>query len=1147
MRMKQDKKIKMVLLAISSAAFVGCNGTTTGGQNLTGAPLVAQLSKSLFATNGCLTGKVNFATSDLWYVNGNMEITNTCDTAVDLAKQTISFTAQDQAGSGVRLDRLDAWWVSENQTDYKITFVNGNANQETGTFSPGDSNSGTGSTLIKSGQTIKFEGGFNLKGVRFNNSLAQSSLSINGEAPVPAPTPAPTPTPAPSPVPTPTPTPGLCDGIETWNNTKVYNPAGIKVQYNGIEYVNNWWSQGQDPSRKENSGPADAYKVWTILGSCSSTPTPTPTPAPAPVGSLNVVVDTANAGCSGSSCGTVTINVVNSSGNTVQTFQVPAASLGGKYTQPITGLTAGSYTVSGSVIGSTTIEYNPAATVSIAGNNTTSVTIKYNKQNPVVLTGKATINLGNYISAYTDSLNVQVINTKAGNEVVASGQLKQGGAFTTPNLPVSDESHVYQVKLATGVADPKAGDYYIESGEPVIKISKDVTTPFNLPLTKSLLATKAVTLAISGLSGNDAAGVAFGDGGNKYSYVGYPNQTNGNVSYWVESGLNLGVSIAAAGTNYKVNPIIVTQVISADTTLNARFESNSFPVGALPIVNKTSFYLHLKNDSPNSTCPKIVAPGQSTYAMAPGGSGSWSNACYYLVCTTKDFNNDRGCLEKATDGSLAEGGYLAWMNLNPDPKYTAASRCQIPGYDNGTNTFSCNIDANGNFSFDFRAKDQNYSAGSKKGQSVAFDKVIPAGYTTAPGLKYRGVNISGYEYDGTLGDAMYQRPSRVEFKYFAEQGMNTVRLPIRWEYVVADNTAGYDNMITHTKMVGDVHLNSMYVAGLKDTITDLLSHGANVIVDMHSYLRDCPTGANGTVDRGQRNEPTDPPSSSQCKIVTASEASYVWGLLANELKPIAQQYNINGTTQLIFGLQNEPFSDAANGAPLKTQDVFNIEVAAYKAIRATGLNNLIVFSGNYWDPLHGLVDFVPNDGAADPVDVREGNSNGKIFTKANLEAAGINMSGIAYEAHQYFDSDYSGRSETCVNYASYDDFVKKLDLTAIPKWMNDNHMRVMVSEFGAADNATCKTDLGYMMQFMEKYALGQAGQENGGFYGWQLWRSNRHNTQTGYGAFSYLDQANYNVYGGAGTKTTSEAGTGINQGAANGLMGTLYFYHLTHN
>ena len=78
-----------------------------------------------------------------------------------------------------------------------------------------------------------------------------------------------------------------CNGIPTWNGSTAYSVANTAVVYNGIEYKNNWWTQGNQPDK--NSGATGSGMPWTVVATCaapgptpSPTPTPTPTPTPAP-------------------------------------------------------------------------------------------------------------------------------------------------------------------------------------------------------------------------------------------------------------------------------------------------------------------------------------------------------------------------------------------------------------------------------------------------------------------------------------------------------------------------------------------------------------------------------------------------------------------------------------------------------------------------------------------------------------------------------------------------------------------------------------------------------------------------------------------------------------------------------------------------
>ena len=72
-----------------------------------------------------------------------------------------------------------------------------------------------------------------------------------------------------------------CAGIATWSATTAYSVAGTAVVYNGIEYTNNWWTQGDAPDI--NSGISGSGKPWTTVTVCGGpTPTPTPTISPTP-------------------------------------------------------------------------------------------------------------------------------------------------------------------------------------------------------------------------------------------------------------------------------------------------------------------------------------------------------------------------------------------------------------------------------------------------------------------------------------------------------------------------------------------------------------------------------------------------------------------------------------------------------------------------------------------------------------------------------------------------------------------------------------------------------------------------------------------------------------------------------------------------
>ena len=299
-------------------------------------------------------------------------------------------------------------------------------------------------------------------------------------------------------------------------------------------------------------------------------------------GTLNVVVNTVNTDCKGTTTcsGKVIATVTNSSNVQVgNPIVVPDASLGGTFTQPITNLAPGTYKISGSGITDTTISYDPTnAQGVVTANGTTSVTVKYDKTAPVATYGTATISLAKVVPNYKGNVQVKVLDTKNSNTVVGSFSLAQGSSVTTDSLPVSDSTHAYSVQLTTGIADPVTGAYYIESNNTALTIAKGSNT-FAIPMVKSAIANKNVTVVISGLESGDTAATSFSDAAGKYVYANPASKSNESTTYKIESGLNLGVSVAANGSNtYKVNPINNTAVINAAKTIKAAFQKESTPV-----------------------------------------------------------------------------------------------------------------------------------------------------------------------------------------------------------------------------------------------------------------------------------------------------------------------------------------------------------------------------------------------------------------------------------------------------------------------------------------------------------------------------------------------------------------------------------------
>jgi len=131
----------------------------------------------------------------------------------------------------------------------------------------------------------------------------------------------------------------------------------------------------------------------------------------------------------------------------------------------------------------------------------------------------------------------------------------------------------------TGIADPVRGLYYSVNGNTNFAISKNKTATFNLPLIKSEKNLHEVVVNVSGLIGNDQITTMFDDAASSYAYVTPEASVNGKVTYFVESGLNFGITLRATGTTtYEKSQFNFTNVINANTVYDVNFAKQEKPL-----------------------------------------------------------------------------------------------------------------------------------------------------------------------------------------------------------------------------------------------------------------------------------------------------------------------------------------------------------------------------------------------------------------------------------------------------------------------------------------------------------------------------------------------------------------------------------------
>jgi endoglucanase len=309
----------------------------------------------------------------------------------------------------------------------------------------------------------------------------------------------------------------------------------------------------------------------------------------------------------------------------------------------------------------------------------------------------------------------------------------------------------------------------------------------------------------------------------------------------------------------------------------------------------------------------------------------------------------------------------------------------------------------------------------------AFAQPFPPGKTL-----YTGVNLAGAEFGstptpgnlGTYGSS-YLYPTNAEVDYYISKGMDTFRLPFRWERLQPTLNSPLD---------------STELSRLDSFVSYATSKGAHVAIEPHNFARYYPDPANFQ-------------SSTQGLVGSAvpnSAFADFWSRLASTYK---------SNPHVIFNLMNEP-----NTMP--TEQWVSASNAAISAIRAAGANNLILVPGNAWT------------GAWTWFQTWYGTRNATAML--NIVDPANNF---AFDVHQYLDSDGSGTSATIFN---NDPTIGVQRLTAFTNWLKTNNRRGFLGEFAVA-NSTIGTDPSQIGDETLSNMLDYVGANNDVWLGWTWW------------------------------------------------------------
>ncbi|KIM98529.1 glycoside hydrolase family 5 protein [Oidiodendron maius Zn] len=212
-----------------------------------------------------------------------------------------------------------------------------------------------------------------------------------------------------------------------------------------------------------------------------------------------------------------------------------------------------------------------------------------------------------------------------------------------------------------------------------------------------------------------------------------------------------------------------------------------------------------------------------------------------------------------------------------------------------------------------------------------------------------------------------------------------------------------------------------------------VTKGAYCILDPHNYMR--------------YNNPSQQPTTgsiigdtTDSKAATTAQFAAFWGELAGRFA---------SNEKVIFGLMNEPHD-------MDTNLILTNDQAAVNAIRAAGANQLILAPGNGYTGGHSWTqDYTGNSPASSAV----------MYMITDPK------NNLAFDIHEYLDSDFSGSHSVCSQTAA-------ANLAPLTSWLQQYGFKAMITEFGGANGTQCDSYITGIIDYMA---------QNDVYIGWSAW------------------------------------------------------------
>lgn len=302
-------------------------------------------------------------------------------------------------------------------------------------------------------------------------------------------------------------------------------------------------------------------------------------------------------------------------------------------------------------------------------------------------------------------------------------------------------------------------------------------------------------------------------------------------------------------------------------------------------------------------------------------------------------------------------------------------------------------------------------------------------------IRYTGVNLFGAEFGpvpvpGNTGNYFsdYIYPNAAEVDYFMGKGMNIFRLPFRWERLQQSAFAA---------------LNATELNRMDTFVNYATAQGAHVILDPHNFMRYFPDP-----DPSKFQSSTQGLVGTDSNVPTSAFQDF-WSRLASHYK---------NNDKVMINLMNEPNA-------MSTADLVTIENAAIQSIRDADFNNLIMVPGNQYtgswswnETFYGGANAVHLLNIVDPID------------------------NIAFEAHQYLDSDNSGTHENSLVSST----IGSERLQDFTNWLKANDLKGFLGEFAVGDQ-TIGNGAGQIGDEAINDMLGYIEANDDVWIGWTWW------------------------------------------------------------